>query len=235
MHSIDTVSVSDPIWPIFLQAGLGLIATLFATLVGVKTAFKKDREAQQKETEKRVLQHLIAIKNESSINQSVASNNFELIIKLQQEENGADSYALELFSTQAWNKAMNNQVSALIDPELHGELQEIYSQIESVNELTHRLRTEPLHSTIGEENDETPISRENWTIEVSFFNTDSQEVETSGLGDLIKNRCEDIKSAIDRISEPLSEEIADLEQNKQCVIEENRESKHTIWEKRNTN
>jgi hypothetical protein len=224
--------VTESIGSILLQTVLGFIATLTATLIGVKLAFDKDRQADQKEAQKRVLQHLKAIRKESKINKSVAENNFELLIKLQGRDNGADSYVLELFSTQAWDKAMNNRVNELIDPELQGELQQIYSRVQTVNELIRRLRTEPLHSTIGEEATESTISDENWTMEVSFYNSDTEETENSGLGDLIKNECNDIKISIKKIEDQLSEEISDLESDTQepSGSDDNYSNKGTIWE-----
>lgn len=224
--------MTQPLWPIFLQSILGFFATLTATLIGVKLAFNKDRQAQQKEAQKRVLQHLKAIENESKINKSVAENNFELLIKLQDKDNDVDSYVLELFSTQAWDKAMNNRVSELIDSDLHADLQQIYSQIETANELIRRLRTEPLHSTIGAEATESTISEKNWTIEVSFYNQAAEEVEESGLGDLIKNECNGIKINIGASSEPLSEEISKLESKIQNNGGKHSEysTKGSIWE-----
>lgn len=224
--------MTEPLGPIILQAVLGFFATLTATLIGVKLAFNKDRQADQKETQKRVLQHLKAIENESKINRSVSENNFELLIKLQNKDNGADSYVLELFSTQAWDKAMNNRVSELIDSELHGDLQQIYSQIQTVNELIRRLRTEPLHSAIGEEATESTITDKNWTMEVSFYNSDTKEIEKSGLGDLIKNKCNDIKISIEAVEDQLSDEISNIESDTQnlSVSDKNYSNKGTIWE-----
>ncbi len=171
---------------------------------------RRERERKQQ----RVLQHLRALNKELELNQESAYGTVRVIRTLQQaSQQEADHYALELFSTDAWNAALEEQLIDIISNEVYQELQQLYKQTKSANELIKRLRTEVLHPSIGEEiNEDWAGSYTNWTISVLYWNDDKDEVDFYGLGVLIWKKVENLKRSIDGILQDIESEIQRLEE-----------------------
>ncbi|WP_178915173.1 hypothetical protein [Natronomonas gomsonensis] len=193
------------------QIFLGFLATLIATLIGVERGFKKDRQAERDRARKTTLQHLNAIENELELNHSNAGGNYELIDELQQKTDiDSDHYSLEPYSTDAWDAAVSDQVIENISSETYTHLQETYSLIKSTNEQIRRLRTESLHENIGNTIDYGATEMPVWTMEVSYWNRQSSEVDTKGLGELIRDRSNRIRVKASGDLENIEQETENL-------------------------
>lgn len=213
--------------PSLAQIFVGFVATLIATLIGVERGFEKDRQAERKQTRNRTVQHLESISSEISLNRSIAVGNYNLVDQLQANESvEAEHYTLEMFRTDAWDSAIEDQIIEVADPEFYRELQDLYNGIKSTNELIRRLRTESLHSRIGDEveygNTEFPI----WTIDVHYWDENSEDIEVAGLGELIRDRSNQVNiqssGVLDRI-EPEIERIKQID-SKEPIVGFNRQA-----------
>lgn len=188
------------------------IATLIATLIGVFIAFYLDRLQERKRQKRRVLQHLKAIRKELRLTNQTGEGNRQVIKELQRRNNlKADHYIAELFSTDAWDAAIHDQVIEEVPDEHYHDLQEFYRDVRSLNELIHRLRLEPLHPSMGEIVGEGGWEYENWTYTVYYHDPKDESLEFSGLGPLILMRSRDLAGRSAELSEQLEEEISSLE------------------------
>lgn len=194
-----------------LQVGLGFVATLVATLIGVKIAFDLDRTAESKKKKGRVIQHLNSLNKELSINREIATSNYRTLTGMQDDALESNHYALEPFNTDAWNAAIGERIIELVDESTHGELQEVYAEIRSINELIERVRTEPLYQGIGEEETVGPTDMTIWTIQINYWDHEADEVRETGLGDLILTRSQSLRVKIDSVSGEIDQEISKLE------------------------
>lgn len=188
---------------------LQFFSTLTATLIGVLIAFRLDQIAKNRNREKTIIQHIHAIERELENNREVIEHNFKVIDHLQQKENDSSHYTLEPFSTTAWNAALQDRLVENLNEESYQNLQEVYTQINNVNELIKRLRTESLHPDLKEANEENDASifADKWTITVTYWDKSENEVRETGLGDLIKNRSNEINMEIRSIERELKSEI----------------------------
>jgi len=192
------------------------LGTLFATLIGVFIGFRLDRFSESRSSKNTTIQHLETIDEELEQNKEILSQNWNIINYLQHEGNDGEHYALSICSTSAWEAAQDDNIIEHIDPELYREIQSLYSSYENLNELVKRLRTEVLHPDVvgDKETGEPDIFPETWTIEVARWNSELEEVELTGLGDLIKDTSNGLKvetqglqSQVDREKEKLSESL----------------------------
>lgn len=186
-------------------------AVLIATLIGVYSAFLLDHWQQEQKTRKRACDHLHSIKSEVKTNLKRAEANDELIRQLQQRNPEGDHYILEPFETDAWEAAMEEPIIGTVSGELYRELQSLYSRSKLVNSYINNQRDEMHHHVIGEEGGRGSFSYEIWTISVDFYDHDKEKVDYTGLGPLIRNEANSIKSSKDIIKE-LEEEIERLQE-----------------------
>lgn len=194
---------------------LRFILTLTATLIGVLIAFKLDRKAEQQTRKETIIQHLRAIQRELNSNSNAIENNFQVINYLQGNGNDASHYALEPFSTSAWEAAVEDQLVEHIDNETYSDLQDLYTQLENVNELVRRLRTESLHPEMNQDSD--TVWEDTWTISIAYWDETEEGIRETGLGDLIKNRSNQVNIKIDSVTTEIEGVIDSLEGNRQVV------------------
>ena len=172
--------------------------------------YENRRERERKK--RRVLQHLRALENELALNKESADGGERVLRKLQHRNDmESDHYVIELFSTDAWDAALDEQLIDIINPELYRQLQEQYRLVRSTNELIKRLRTEALHPEIGEDENDEWGDFTIWTISVSYWDSQNEDVGFLGLGPLIKQKLVEIQGSIRDIESKLSSEIAELE------------------------
>jgi hypothetical protein len=180
--------------PEIIQTLLGFLATLTATLIGVYIAFQKDRKADRQQTRKTTIQHLKSIKKELELNHTNAQGNYNLIDTMQQQEDfDADHYSLEPYSTDAWDSAVSDQIIEVLDADLYTDLQRTYFLIKSTNEQIRRIRMEPLHNRIGDELDYGVTKVPVWTIDVNHWDTEREEINQKGLGEIIRDKSQKIR------------------------------------------
>lgn len=183
-------------------------------MVGVIVGFRKDREAEDERTQTRVIHHIRALETEVNINHQIARSNHSLLSEIQTGlDSETDHYAVELFSNDAWDAAIHERVIEKINPKTHSELQEVYSEIQTINELVRRLRAEPLHQSLSgsESEDDDEIILDRWTLQISYWDSDTDSVENSGLGDVIKLKCNSLSIQLNSLSSDLESELDQLE------------------------
>ncbi|KAB1193629.1 hypothetical protein GJR96_09325 [Haloferax sp. MBLA0076] len=191
----------------------GFVVTASATLLGVWTAFWLDRQEGKRRELSNAEMQLQAIQKECSINNQIASSTLSTIQELQhgkKRKTNADHYVIDQYQTDAWDGSNNEQLVAVVDDELFARLQELYADVKSVNELVYRLRSESLHPEIGELVGEGGYQYEAWTISVLAYDERSEEVDSIGLGPLIRQRTENIIGEVVRLESELGEEIEDI-------------------------
>lgn len=194
----------------------GGLATLFATLIGVLIAFKLDRRAEDTKKRKRVLQHMRAVQKELNQNEEIGWGNHSLIRELQEmDEPEADHYAPNLFMTDAWDAAIEDQLIDLVPAELYYELQGHHHDIKSTNELIRRLRIEAVDPRIGELVHDGSWEYINWTYSVYYYDHDSEEVDHLGLGPLILHQCGDLAGDSNQLQQSLDNVIEEIESSLQ--------------------
>ncbi|MFA9503241.1 hypothetical protein ACERIM_10715 [Natrinema sp. H-ect1] len=188
------------------------LATLFATLVGVWIAFQLDRKSENVKKKKRAFQHLKAVQKELEQNESIGWNTHSLIREMQElDEPEADHYAPQLFMTDAWDAAIGDQLIDIIPASLYYELQELYQETKSTNELIRRLRIEAIDPRLGDIIQDGSWKFKNWTYSVYYYDQNRDEVEHLGLGPLILRHCRDIAGDASSLQQELDEVISELE------------------------
>lgn len=194
---------------------LGFVLTLFATLAGVVIAFQLERRAESNSRKETVTQHLEAVKRELNRNSEVIWQNHRVIGYLQKTDSDALHYSLEPLSHSAWDAAVQDQIIDSIEGSLYQDLQKLYSRTENVNELIKRLRTESLHpelngsgndSSGGNSSSSVDIWDDAWTMSMVHWDKSEDEVRENGLGDLIKNRSNEVNIQIDGVSDKIQSE-----------------------------
>lgn len=191
---------------------LGGLATLIATLIGVATAFKLERRTEKRQQRREVLQHLKAVQKELEQNSNVGWGNFSLLRRMQERDPEADHYAPELFVTDAWDAAIQQQLIDIVPTDLYHELQELYQQTKSTNELIRRLRIEAVHPEIGETMQSGGWEYERWTYSVHYYDSESEEVDRIGLGIRVMKTGRQIANNADSLQERIEEEIEEVEE-----------------------
>lgn len=189
----------------------GSLGTLLATLIGVYTAFNLDRRARRRNKQRRVYEHLRSIRYELEMNQSNADKVDQIIRHLQQSDTEAAHYTLDIYSTDAWGAALDEQIIDNVDEGLYEDLQSVYTEIKRLNELIKRLRTEWLHPEIGETRGSGGYEYQVWTTSLVEWDEDKERAELTSLGPLIKDRSRSINRSINQLSEELEEEIDRLQ------------------------
>lgn len=206
---------------LFLQTLLGGVATLIATLIGVRRGFQKDRKAEQQRRVRTTIQHLKAIDKELTLNSGVASGNHQLINSLLDGDNEhIDHYSIDIYSTDAWDAAVNDKMIEHISEDIYSDIQEIYSITKRTNELIMRVQTEPLHPQVGEKQEWGEIEFKKWSISVNYWDEESETIKQAELGELIKRRSNRINIGIQAVNQSLEDEIRDLEEDNPTIIEE---------------
>lgn len=194
---------------------LRFFGTLFATLIGVGTAFWLNRRAEKRRAKQLVLNHLRALQQEMDMNEEAAAENQNLIGVLSGRTHGkvpeADYYVLAMFSVDAWDSALQEQLLEVVRPDLFHDFQQLYSQIRSTNELVKRLRRSGSEMAGKNPDDRELALLENIDDVVAYWDADDEEVDIWLLGILIDLRCRDVESAIGDISGSLDGEIDRLE------------------------
>lgn len=191
----------------------GFISTLLATLIGVGLGFRLDKVLENRARKKTVQQHLEAVVEELESNKNIIKQNRNVIKHLQDEGNNATHYALRKFSSNAWEAALDNQfIEHLDDDDLYQNLQSLYANIDSTNELIKRLRTESLHPRMGETENEY-LDTEVWTVNVAYWDRSREEVEETGLADLIKSESDNLNIEIDGVKTELEDIITRLDES----------------------
>jgi hypothetical protein len=174
-----------------------------------------DRRAKKKDDQQVAVQHLKSVRNELNTNKRIADGNFRLLREIQASTKTTDHYSVNLFSVDAWDAALRGTINETIDSNLYQELQTIYTEARNVNEQVRRLRTEPLHHRVGEEEEYGPVEWDVWTISVSYWDAEENVLEEAGLGEVIKERCRSINMDISSVESDIDAEIDRLE----CVME----------------
>lgn len=203
---------------LLLKTAVGFVSTLVATLIGVYIGFRKDRKAAAKNSRKTAVSHLKSIKTELDSNSEILGQNYRLLREMQGGSLDVDHYSVSLLSTNAWESAQNGDVIEYLDSKSYTEIQSLYTQIDNLNEQIRRLRTELLHSTVGETDEIGPIELDEWTIEVAVW--EDGEISQTGLGDLIKNKSNQINGSIPAIKSSIQQNIDDLNPEDQDTLEE---------------
>ncbi|MDX5988720.1 hypothetical protein E6P09_07580 [Haloferax mediterranei ATCC 33500] len=195
----------------------GFVTTASATLLGVWTAFRLDRRESKRRELSNVEMQLRAIQKECSINDQIASSTLKTIEELQygeKEKTGADHYVIDQYQTDAWDGANNEQLIAAVNDELFVQLQELYAEIKSVNELVYRLRSELLHPEIGEAIEEGGFQYEAWTISVLAYDERKEGVGAIGLGPLIRQRTQKVFGEVVSLESELAGEIESIRERR---------------------
>jgi len=193
-----------------LEVSLGFLATLLATVCGVYLGFGKDRQVDEVRSLEKTSNLLSSLSQEVSNNKSIANSNFSLLSELQAGDQEADHYVLDTFDMDAWEASQHGVIVERTDPELYRELQNLYANIDSLNEQIRRLRSEALHGTVGDTEDVGSTELTTWTMDVSYWDSEDQDVNESGLGDLIQDRCQEVKMECDSLSGKIEDEIEEI-------------------------
>ncbi|WP_256545442.1 AlbA family DNA-binding domain-containing protein [Halobellus inordinatus] len=173
--------------------------------------YENRRERERKK--QRVLQYLRALEKELDLNNKSAKGGRKLLRKLQQNHQvDSDHYVIDLLATDAWDAALDEQLIEIISQDVYQQLQEQYKLIRSTNELIRRLRTEVLHPEIGTEKSDDWGDFRIWTITVSFWNSEKEEMDYLGLGPLIMQKLSEVQKSTREISPELTSEIERLEE-----------------------
>ena len=190
---------------------LGFSATLLATVFGVYLGFGKDRQINDIRSLEKTTNLLSSLSQEVNNNKSVANSNFSLLSELQAGDQDSDHYVLDTFDMDAWEASQHGLIIEWMDSELYRDLQNLYTEINSLNEQIRRLRSEALHGTVGETEQVGNTQLTRWTMEVSYWDPDEEKVKESGLGDLIQDRCQNVKMKCQSLSNEIDEEIEEIE------------------------
>jgi len=189
---------------------LQAVLTSAGSLVGVLAGFALDRKVEEKKRRQALAEQLRGIQEELDSNKTVVNGNYRVIADLQSGGGKTDHYALSLCSSSAWEASVGDQIVEEIDSSVYSDLQRIYSQCESLNEQIRRLRTEQLHPQIKEEEVDA-FGVEIWTISVRYWEESTGSVQTTGLGDMIQEKCNDIRMDIDEIESKIEKELDDCQ------------------------
>lgn len=196
----------------------GFLATLLATLIGVAVAFWNDRKIDQVNQYQRTKQHLRSIEEELTRNRKTIDHIIDVVAKLQDEEGGESShYAVDILSTEAWRAAIDDGIIESLDGELYRDLNEIYYRTKAVNELIRRLRTESLHPSLGEKEDEGLLDWEVWTITVTYWDEEKEDVKEAELATVLKNKSNRLGIRIDGVIDSIDDQVGVLEKKKNRV------------------
>ena len=188
-----------------------ILPTLVGSLIGVFVAFRLDRQVEQRQNKEDTLKILKSVKKELEMNKHVAKGNYQVIAELQENETNSDHYALSLFEASSWKTAAGSQLIGELNSEAYSDLQDIYTQSKSLNEQIKRLRTEAVHPNIGEVDKDEPFEMRVWTISVRYWDSNTNTVETTGLGELIQERSKTLRLDIDDLNPILDDVISKLE------------------------
>ena len=189
------------------------LATLFATLIGVVTAFGINRRAEEHRSKRQALEHLNSLQKELELNEKAATGNQKVADTFSRgRQKEVKHYVMELFPTDAWKGAVEGQLIRNIDEGVYHDLQDLYQHIENSNEQMRRLRTEFLAAEIGETKGSGGYEREVWTISVGYWNHDRDEYDLWGLGVLIGLQAEDIERSIGYLRTDLEGEIQSIQE-----------------------
>lgn len=195
---------------------VGFTSTLFATLIGVYIAFWLERQGKNRDRRQKNLNSLLALRSEIQLNKSIAVGNHSTVAQQGDSNPNIDHYSIDVYSVDAWNSAVQDNILSQINPDLHESIQQVYSQIKSTNELIKRLRVEPLHDQLEEDSNDNPYGLEPWTIRVSYWDEQEEKVMESGLGNLIGDRSNRIKIKLESVEDQLDDEIDTLKLKMGC-------------------
>ncbi|WP_415382959.1 hypothetical protein [Halosimplex sp. TS25] len=202
----------------------GFLSTLFATLIGVIVAFFNDRQINKAKKYQRTRQHLLSVQEELKRNRETVNHNIDVISHLQSENGGNTShYSIDVLSDDSWQAALEEGVIDSLDTDLYKDLNEIYYQVEALNELIRRLRTESIHPSLGEELDKGAFDMEIWSITVTYWDEDAEEIREADLATVIKKRSNSLGIRIDGVSDEIKTQLDKLEASKESA--ENRSLK----------
>ena len=202
----------------------GFLSTLLATLIGVMVGFFNDRQIDKAEKYQRARQHLLSVQEELKRNRKTLNHNIDVISRLQGKNGGNTShYSIDVLSDDSWQAALEEGVIDSLETDLYKDLNEIYYQVEALNELIRRLRTESIHPSLGEELDEGVFDTEIWSITVTYWDEDAEEIREADLATVIKKRSNSLGIWIDGVSDEIQSQLDDLESNKESA--ENRSLK----------
>jgi len=197
---------------------IGFFSTLLATLIGVIVGFWNDRMTDEIKSYARAIQHLNSVNTELERNRETINHSVDVISDLQEDGGGETShYAIDLLSVDAWRAAVQDGLVDAVDSDLYQELNEIYYRTKAVNELIRRLRTESIHPSLGESDEEDLLADEMWTISVTYWNEEADEIREADLATVIKKRCNSLGIRIDGVSDDIDEAIKDLKSNKEST------------------
>lgn len=192
-------------------SAFGFMSTAAATLIGVFIAFLLESRRQTSNRRETSVQHLKSIKRELKNNSKIAEGNYKVITELQRNGNDASHYVLDVCSTSEWEAALSANLIEFVDSSLYEDLQSAYSDIQSLNEMVARLRTEPLHPEVSEDRTNKLLEFDTWTLSVLYWDASQDEVMQSGLGDIIKRRSNETRVKINGIIEDIEDEIESIE------------------------
>jgi len=192
----------------------GFLATLIATLTGVLLAFGLDRWKQQIARKQRNLDVLKSIRKELELNRDIADNTSRLVRKLQNRglHDEADHYIIDLYSTDAWNTAIQEQIKSDLNSSVYYSLQSLYHQIRTTNEITRRLRTETLHPEVGKTENLGNYSHEIYTTTIEYYDQENSETDILGLAIMLHHRAREIEAEIRDLQESIDDQIDRIEQ-----------------------
>lgn len=188
------------------------LPVLIATLIGVITAFELERWRDDRKSKARVLEQLRSLKKELDENLGVQSGHNRVIQRQQSSSRTeGDHYTLDLYSTDVWDAVLEDNLLDVIPADLFYDLQDLYSEIKSINELVRRLRTEALHPDLGEIQDSSFGEHRIWTQTVDYFDKNRGEIRSIGLGAQIRNRGDNIGSDMENVQQEIDTQIERLE------------------------
>ncbi|MUV87832.1 hypothetical protein GJ631_15045 [Natronomonas sp. CBA1123] len=190
---------------------LGFFATLIATLIGVYIAFYLERIAEKRNQQRQIANYLESLNKELKLNKSITNGNFEVLSNLQDSGSSDTYYSLEPYNTDAWDAAIQGQIIESISSEVHGDLQEIYSDIRSTNELIRRIRVESLQPEVGESESKGEIEIDRRTITVQHWDDNTESIREVGLAELISRKANALGMSVDRVLPKLEEELDQIQ------------------------
>lgn len=144
-----------------------------------------------------------AISYELELNQANADKIDQILQHLQQTDPEAAHYILNIYSTDPWDAALDEQI---ID-NVNEELQSTYTEIKRLNELIKRLRTESLHPELGETRGSGGYGYPLLSTSLVAWEATKEEVGQTPLGPLIRERSLPIIRSIPELLGLLEEEI----------------------------
>jgi len=196
----------------------GFLSTLLATLIGVMVAFFNNRQIDKAKKYQRTRQHLLSVQEELKRNRETVNHNIDVISRLQGKNGGNTShYSIDVLSDDSWQAALGESVIDSLDTALYKDLNEIYYQVEALNELIRRLRTESIHPSLGEELDEGVFDTEIWSITVTYWDEDAEEIREADLATVIKKRSNSLGIRIDGVSDEIQTQLCELKSSEESA------------------